>query len=110
MSRRLRSAPLGQEKGRSGSAETLRETASRREDIPESPLRVHHSRANLRLFWARFPNILAFATLLGAALYLVLHVAAALLGWQNVAAFVGAGIWLTIVVRVCGHAFDRGPQ
>lgn len=109
MSRRLRSAPPREEIGRSGSAETLRETASRYEGIQQHPAIVHTS-PYLRPILARLPNILAFAALLGAALYLTLHVAAALVGWQNLAAFIGAGIWLAIVVRVCGHAFERGPQ
>ncbi len=105
MSRRLRSAPLGQENGRFGSAETLPGTASHREGIPDSSLHVHRALGDADPFSARsvrpprVPRVsragLAVCSfVIAAALYLATHVAAALLGWRAVALAALAIIWL----------------
>jgi hypothetical protein len=88
----------------------LPETASRRKRIEQSRPVVNHSSANLRRLTARLPQIFALAALSGAALYLLLHVAAALIGYRGVAITATVGAWATVIVCTCAAALDRGRQ
>ncbi len=100
MSQRLRSAPLRQENGRSGSAETSQETASRYELIGHSnstgdgAFPVNRPRGRVRP-----GGCLVYALVALAALYIAGHVAVALVGWRGLALiacaliYVGAMAW-----------------
>jgi len=67
MSRRLRSAPLHQEKGRSGSAEIFPETASRREVVSHDSRFVELSLPFVSRFFACWLGLAAFLLLIAAA-------------------------------------------
>jgi hypothetical protein len=67
MSQRLRSAPPGKEIGRFGSAETLRETASRCEGIQDHTRLCKRSASILGRFALTFAGLAGFLVLIAAA-------------------------------------------